>query len=75
MSAVGWVQNTVPAQKKGIIELPMTDVAGAGFAVGASLANIRPIFILRSLHARIAPAAIYSVQHIIAVTFLFFNNG
>ena len=47
LSAVGWVQNTVPAQKKGIIELPMTDVAGAGFAVGASLANIRPIFILR----------------------------
>ncbi|MBC85483.1 MAG: hypothetical protein CL454_11580 [Acidimicrobiaceae bacterium] len=47
LSAVGWVQNTVPAQKKGIVELPMTDVAGAGFAVGASLAGIRPIFILR----------------------------
>ena len=47
LSAVGWVQNTVPAQKKGIIELPMTDVAGAGFAVGAALAGIRPIFILR----------------------------
>ena len=37
LSAVGWVQNTVPNQKKGIIELPMTDVAGAGFAVGAFL--------------------------------------
>ncbi len=47
LSAVGWVQNTVPAQKKGIVELPMTDIAGAGFAVGASLANMRPIFILR----------------------------
>lgn len=47
LSAVGWVQNTVPNQKKGIIELPMTDVAGAGFAVGASLAGARPIFILR----------------------------
>ena len=47
LSAVGGVQKAVPAQKKGIIELPMTDVAGAGFAVGASLANIRPIFILR----------------------------
>ena len=48
LSAVGWVQNTVPAQKKGIVELPMTDVAGAGFAVGASLEkNIRAIFILR----------------------------
>ena len=31
LSAVGWVQNTVPAQKKGIVEFPMTDVAGAGF--------------------------------------------
>ena len=47
LSAVGWVQNTVPPQKKGIVELPMTDVAGAGFAVGASLAGTRPIFILR----------------------------
>ena len=34
LTAVGWVQNTVPPQKKGIIELPMTDLAGAGFAVG-----------------------------------------
>ena len=47
LSAVGWVQNTVPPQRKGIVELPMTDVAGAGFAVGASLAGTRPIFILR----------------------------
>lgn len=47
LSAVGWVQNTVPAQKKGIIEFPMTDVAGAGFAVGAAIAGARPIFILR----------------------------
>ena len=47
LSAVGWVQNTVPAQKKGIVEFPMTDVAGAGIAVGASVAGIKPIFILR----------------------------
>lgn len=47
LSAVGWVQNTVPAQKKNIIELPMTDVAGAGIAVGVALTKIRPIFILR----------------------------
>lgn len=47
LTAVGWVQNTVPKQKKGIIELPMTDVAGAGFAVGASIAGSRAIFILR----------------------------
>ena len=47
LSAVGWVQNTVPAQKKGIVEFPMTDVAGAGFAVGSAIAGIKPIFILR----------------------------
>lgn len=47
LSAVGWVQNTIPAQEKGIVELPMTDVAGAGFAVGSSLIGGRPIFVLR----------------------------
>ncbi len=47
LSAVGWVQHTVPAQEKGIVELPMTDIAGAGFAVGAALMGRRPIFILR----------------------------
>ena len=47
LSAVGWVQNTVPAQENGIEELPMTDVAGAGIAVGAALTGRRPIFILR----------------------------
>ena len=47
LTAVGWVQNTVPKQKKGVIEFPMTDVAGAGFAVGAAIAGSRPIFILR----------------------------
>ena len=45
LSAVGWVQNTVPAQKEGIVEFPMTDVAGAGFAVGSAIAGIKPIFI------------------------------
>ena len=34
LTAVGWVQNTVPAQTEGIVELPMTDVSGAGIAVG-----------------------------------------
>ena len=47
LTAVGWVQNTVPAQKKNIIELPMTDIAGAGIAVGIALTKKRPIFILR----------------------------
>ncbi len=47
LSAVGWVQNTIPPRKKGLIELPMTDVAGAGIAVGASLIGGRPIFVIR----------------------------
>ncbi len=46
ISAVGWVNNTVP-DCEGIFELPMTDVAGAGFAVGAALVGRRPIFVLR----------------------------
>ena len=33
--------------KKGIIELQMTDVAGAGYAVGCALAGARPIFVIR----------------------------
>lgn len=46
ISAVGWVNNTVP-DCKGIVELPMTDVAGAGIAVGTALVGRRPIFIIR----------------------------
>lgn len=47
LTAVGWVQNTIPKQKKGIIELPMTDTAGMGTAVGASIVGSRPIIVLR----------------------------
>lgn len=47
LSAVGWVQNTIPEQEEGIVELPMTDVAGAGIAVGASLIGGRPILVIR----------------------------
>lgn len=47
LTAVGWVQNTVPKQTKGIHELPMTDIAGAGIAVGAAIMGRRPIFVIR----------------------------
>jgi len=47
LTAVGWVQNTIPKQKKGIVELPMTDTAGMGTAVGASIVGSRPIIVLR----------------------------
>lgn len=46
VTAVGWVNNTVP-DCSGIVDLPMTDVAGAGIAVGASLVGRRPILIIR----------------------------
>ena len=46
ITAVGWVGNTIP-DCPGIIELPMTDVAGAGIAVGAALVGRRPIFVIR----------------------------
>lgn len=46
LTAVGWVNNTVP-DCPGIIELPMTDVAGAGIAVGVALVGRRPIFVIR----------------------------
>ncbi len=47
VSAVGWVNGTVPDCEKGLVELPMTDVAGAGIAVGAAMVGRRPIFVLR----------------------------
>lgn len=46
LTAVGWVNNTVP-DCQGIYELPMTDVAGAGIAVGTALVGRRPIFVIR----------------------------
>lgn len=46
ISAVGWVNNTVP-DCRGIVELPMTDVAGSGIAVGVALSGRRPIFVIR----------------------------
>jgi pyruvate dehydrogenase E1 component beta subunit len=47
LTAVGWVQNTIPPQAEGMVELPMTDVAGAGIAVGAAIMGRRPIFVIR----------------------------
>ena len=49
VSAVGWIGGTVPelTEEDGIVELSMADVAGAGIAVGAALANRRPIYVIR----------------------------
>lgn len=46
ITAAGWVNHTVP-NCQGIVELPMTDIAGAGIAVGAALVGRRPIFVIR----------------------------
>ena len=47
LTAVGWVQNTIPPQTRGIVELPMTDIAGSGISVGAAIMGKRPIFVMR----------------------------
>lgn len=47
ITAVGWIQNTAPPHAKGLVELPMADVSGPGFAIGAALVGRRPIYVLR----------------------------
>ncbi len=47
LTAVGYVNGTVPENVSNIVELPMCDVAGAGFAVGASIVGRRPILAIR----------------------------
>jgi acetoin:2,6-dichlorophenolindophenol oxidoreductase subunit beta len=47
ITAVGWIQNTVPPNAPGLVELPMADVSGPGFAIGAALVGRRPILVLR----------------------------
>ena len=39
--------NWCNTDSEGIIEIPMTDVAGPGFAVGCALVGRRPIFVVR----------------------------
>lgn len=46
VTAVGWIGGTVP-NCDGIVEIPMTDVAGPAFAVGCALMGRRPIFVVR----------------------------
>ena len=46
ITAVGWIGGTVP-DCEGLVEIPMTDIAGPGFAVGAALKGRRPIFVVR----------------------------
>jgi len=45
LSAVGWVNGTIP--NRNIIELPMVELTGAGIATGMALAGKRPILVIR----------------------------
>ncbi len=49
LTAVGWVGGTLPKlyEKDGMIELTTADVANGGFVVGAALAGIKPIYVVR----------------------------
>ncbi len=47
ITAVGWIQNTVPPNAPGLVELPMSDVSGPGFAIGAAIVGKRPMLVLR----------------------------
>lgn len=46
ITAVGWVNNTVP-NCKNIVEFPMSDVSNMGIACGAAIAGRRPIVVIR----------------------------
>ncbi|MBN8547711.1 MAG: hypothetical protein J0M12_00200 [Deltaproteobacteria bacterium] len=46
VTAVGWIGGTVP-DCEGLVEIPMTDVAGPAFACGVALMGRRPIFVVR----------------------------
>lgn len=47
ITAVGWVNGTIPDMRQHIIELPCTDVSATGIASGIALAGGRPFLIIR----------------------------
>lgn len=65
LTDIGWVAGTIPElpEHSGYVELPITDIAGVGLAVGASLAGRPVIFISRYqgyLWFNLAPIATYA---------------
>jgi pyruvate/2-oxoglutarate/acetoin dehydrogenase E1 component len=65
LTDVGWVAGTIPElpDHSGYVELPITDIAGVGLAVGASLSGKPVIFISRYqgyLWFNLAPIATYA---------------
>ncbi len=49
LTAVGWVGGTLPElyEEDGMVEVTTADVANGGFVVGAGLAGVRPIYVVR----------------------------
>ena len=49
LTAVGWVGGTLPEmyEDEGMVEVTTADVANGGFVVGAGLAGIKPIYVVR----------------------------
>ena len=47
LTAVGWVNDTIPSDAPNIVELSMADVMAGGVVVGSSLVGKRPIFVVR----------------------------
>ena len=49
LTAVGWVGGTLPElyEDDGMVEVTTADVANGGFVVGAGLAGVRPIYVVR----------------------------
>jgi pyruvate/2-oxoglutarate/acetoin dehydrogenase E1 component len=65
LTDVGWVAGTIPPlpEHPGYIELPITDIAGVGIAVGAAISNRPIVFISRYqgyLWFNLAPLATYA---------------
>lgn len=50
VTAVGWIANTVPSDipnNEGIVELPTSDCSNSAIVVGAALAKLFPIYVIR----------------------------
>lgn len=65
LTDVGWVAGTIPPlpEHPGYVELPITDIAGVGIAVGSAMSNRPVIFISRYqgfLWFNLAPLATYA---------------
>lgn len=65
LTDAGWVAGTIPSlpEHPGYVELPITDIAGVGIAVGAAIANRPTVFISRYqgyLWFNLAPLATYA---------------